>query len=310
MGARITIRSLNPSDTNDVVAECAAASAKQVADAVASARAASKPWSQTTTQVRSDLLNKIATELMDRREELGELIAREEGKTRPEGIGEVTRASQVFRFFAGEVVRISGEKLPSVRPNIDIEITRGPVGVVGIITPWNFPVAIPAWKIAPAIGFGNTVVFKPSEITPLMGWHLAEIISRAGGPAGLVNLVNGTGPIVGQAVVENVDAVSFTGSVATGRQIAQRAIQRMIPVQCEMGGKNPLIVLDDSDLDVAVNCRSRWRLFPDGAAMHSVEPLDRDRGHSQSLCRRGCGAAAKTGFRQFIEVHDERRTGR
>ena len=177
-----SIRSINPSDTNDVIGEFAAASAAQVADATAAARQAFRHWSQTTTQIRADVLNKIGTELLDRREELGELLAREEGKTRAEGIGELNRAAQVFRFFAGEVVRFGGEKLPSVRPSIDIEVSREPVGVIGIITPWNFPVAIPAWKIAPALAFGNTVVFKPSELTPMLGWHLAEIISRAGGP--------------------------------------------------------------------------------------------------------------------------------
>jgi alpha-ketoglutaric semialdehyde dehydrogenase len=258
------LRSINPSDTNDVVAECAVASASQVADAVASARTAFKQWSQTTTQTRSDLLNNIATEMFNRKDELGELLAREEGKTRAEAVGEMNRAAQVFRFFAGEVVRFGGEKLPSVRPNIDIEVSRGPVGVIGIITPWNFPVAIPAWKIAPALAFGNAVVFKPSEITPLMGWHLAEIISRAGGPPGMVNLVMGTGPVTGQAVVGHADAVSFTGSVPTGRQIAQRAIQRMIGVQCEMGGKNPLIVLDDADLDTAIGCAVDGAFFQTG----------------------------------------------
>src|SRR5215471_7866031 len=208
VGGADTIRSINPSDTNDVVAECAAASVQQVADAVASARAAFKHWSQTTTQVRADLLNNIAAELLNRKDELGELLAREEGKTRAEGIGEINRAAQVFRFFAGEVVRFGGEKLPSVRPNIDVEISRSPVGVIGMITPWNFPVAIPAWKIGPALAFGNPVVFKPSEITPLMGWHLVEIISRAGGPPGIVNLVMGTGPLTGQALVDQADAVS------------------------------------------------------------------------------------------------------
>jgi acyl-CoA reductase-like NAD-dependent aldehyde dehydrogenase len=258
------LRSINPSDTNEIVAECTAASASQVADAVASARVAFKQWSQTTTQTRSDLLNNIAAEMLNRKDELGELLAREEGKTRAEAVGEMNRAAQVFRFFAGEVVRFGGEKLPSVRPNIDIEVSRSPVGVIGIITPWNFPVAIPAWKIAPALAFGNTVVFKPSEITPLMGWHLAEIISRAGGPPGMVNLVMGTGPVAGQAVVDHADAVSFTGSVPTGRQIAQRAIQRMIGVQCEMGGKNPLIVLDDADLDTAVGCAVDGAFFQTG----------------------------------------------
>jgi acyl-CoA reductase-like NAD-dependent aldehyde dehydrogenase len=259
-----TIRSINPSDTNEVVAECAVASPKQVAEAVSAARQALKQWSQTTTQVRSDLLHKIGSELLERKDELGECIAREEGKTRAEGIGEIVRAAQVFRFFAGEVVRFGGEKLPSVRPNIDIEVSRSPVGVIGIITPWNFPVAIPAWKIGPALAFGNTVVFKPSELTPMMGWHLAQIVSRAGGPPGILNLVMGTGPLTGQAVVDNVDGVTFTGSVATGRQIAQRAIQRMIRLQCEMGGKNPLVVLDDADLDTAVACAVDGAFFQTG----------------------------------------------
>jgi len=264
VGATDAIRSINPSDTNDVVGEFAAASAKQVADAVSAARQAFKQWSQTTPQVRADLLNNIATELLNRKDELGELLAREEGKTRAEATGEVYRASHVFRFFAGEVVRVGGEKLPSVRPGIDVEISRGPVGVIGIITPWNFPVAIPSWKIAPALAFGNAVVFKPSELTPMMGLRLTEIVSRGGGPPGLVNLINGTGPVAGQALIENADAISFTGSVPTGRQIALRAIQRMIPVQCEMGGKNPLIVLDDADLDTAVNCAVDGAFFQTG----------------------------------------------
>jgi len=258
------IRSINPSDTTDVVAECATASPGQVDNAVSAARDALRRWSVTTTQVRSDLLHTIAAELLDRKDELGELLAREEGKTRLEGIGEITRAAQVFRFFAGEVVRFGGDKLPSVRPNIDVEISRSPVGVIGVITPWNFPVAIPAWKIAPALAFGNTVVFKPSEITPFMGWHLADIIARAGAPSGVVNLVMGTGPETGQAVVDLVDAVSFTGSVTTGRQIAQRAVQRMIRIQCEMGGKNPLVVLDDADLDTAAACAVDGAFFQTG----------------------------------------------
>jgi aldehyde dehydrogenase (NAD+) len=259
-----TLVSVNPSDTDEVVGECAAASAGQVKEAALAARSAFEAWSRTTTQVRSDLLHAVASELLERREELGELLAREEGKTRAEGIGEVNRAAQVFRFFAGEVVRFGGEKLPSVRPGIDIEVSRNPVGVIGVITPWNFPVAIPAWKIAPALAFGNTVVFKPSEITPVMGWKLVEIIARAGGPPGLVNLVNGDGPTAGQAVVANVDAVSFTGSVPTGRLIARHAIERMIPVQCEMGGKNPLVVVDDADLETAVSCAVDGAFFQTG----------------------------------------------
>ncbi len=258
-----TILSINPSDTNDVVGEFAVASREQVRAAIAAARAALETWAGTTTQMRSDLLHNIGAELLARKEELGDLLAREEGKTRAEAIGEVTRAAQVFRFFAGEVVRYGGERLPSVRPGIEVESSRHPVGVVGIITPWNFPIAIPAWKIAPALAFGNTVVFKPSERTPAMGWALADIIARTSAPAGVFNLVMGAGP-VGEAILGGVDAVSFTGSVATGRQVVKRAVERMIPVQAEMGGKNPLVVLDDADLTIAVNCAVDGAFFQTG----------------------------------------------
>lgn len=245
---------VNPSDTNDIVGEYAVGTAADVAAAIEAARASGKAWSRTTTQVRSDILYKISTELLERREELGELLSREEGKLRAEGIGEVTRAAQVFRFFAGETVRAGGERVPSVRPDIDIEITREPVGVIGIITPWNFPIAIPAWKIAPALAFGNTVVFKPAELTPASASALAEIIQRSGVPAGVFNMVMGEGPVVGQAIINGADAVTFTGSVASGRKIVQGAAARMIRVQAEMGGKNPLVILDDADLDLAVSC--------------------------------------------------------
>jgi aldehyde dehydrogenase (NAD+) len=245
---------INPSDTNDVVGEFAAASAEDVKAAVAAARQAFPAWARTTAQVKSDLLAKAGAELMARREELGELLSREEGKTRPEGIGEVTRAAQVIQFFAGEALRLAGEKLPAVRPGVDIDVTREPVGVIGVITPWNFPIAIAAWKIAPALAFGNTVVFKPADLTPASAWALVDIFQRAGAPAGVINLVMGPGSVVGNAIVDGVDAVTFTGSVRTGQSIAQRAIGRMIKIQLEMGGKNPLVVLDDADLDVAVSC--------------------------------------------------------
>jgi len=245
---------INPSDTNDVIGEFSNASREQVADAIGGARKALVKWSGYTTQMRSDILSHISIELFSRKDELGELLAREEGKTRAEAIGEVARAANIFRFFAGETVRINGEKLASVRPGIDVEVSRDPVGVVGIITPWNFPIAIPAWKIAPALAFGNTVVFKPAELTPASAWALTEIIAKAGVPEGVFNLVMGTGAIVGQAILDGVDAITFTGSVKTGRSIVQRATERMIRVQAEMGGKNPLIVLDDADFDTAVFC--------------------------------------------------------
>lgn len=255
---------VNPSDTNDVIGEYSNASTEQVAQAVAAARKAGPVWAAATTQVRSDVLSAISAELLRRKQELAEVLSREEGKTVPEALGEVTRAANIFRYFAGEAVRIDGMKIASVRPGIDVDVTRDPVGVVGVITPWNFPIAIPAWKIAPALAFGNSVVFKPSELTPATGWALTEIIAGAGLPAGAFNLVMGTGPVVGQALLEGVDAITFTGSVRTGREIVQRASQRMIRVQAEMGGKNPLVVLDDADLEVAVSCAVDGAYFQAG----------------------------------------------
>jgi alpha-ketoglutaric semialdehyde dehydrogenase len=212
------------------------------------------------------MLDKIGTEILARKDELGTLLSREEGKTKPEGIGEATRAGYLFKFFAGEVVRQAGEVLPSVRPGIKVEITREPVGVVGIITPWNFPIAIPAWKIAPALAYGNCVVFKPADLVPACAWALAEIIARAGVPAGVFNLVMGRGSVVGEVLstAPEVDAVSFTGSAAVGRRVAQNCAARLAKVQLEMGGKNPQVVLDDADLDIAVNVSIQSAFFSTG----------------------------------------------
>lgn len=203
-------------------------------------------------------------ELAARKTELGELVSREAGKTRAEGIGEVMRASQIFLFFAGEAVRYGGENLPSVRPNISVLTSREPVGVVAAITPWNFPIAIAAWKLAPALAFGNTVILKPSEDTPGVAWELFRILERSGLPAGVANLVNGLGNVAGQALLEGIDALTFTGSVPTGQKLAQVAVRNMIRVQLEMGGKNPLVVLDDADLDLAVECAVNGAYFSAG----------------------------------------------
>jgi alpha-ketoglutaric semialdehyde dehydrogenase len=259
-----TSRNINPSNTDDVVGEYAGASAAQVTQAIGAARAAFPAWSRTTAQVRADILLKAADELFARRAELGELLSREEGKTLPEGTGELVRASQVMRFFAGETVRLRGEIFPPVRPNVTVEVTREPVGVVGVITPWNFPIAIAAWKIGAALAFGNCVVFKPSDVTPACGWALTDILLRAGVPAGVLNLVMGRGSVVGDPLVDGVDAITFTGSVPTGRQIAARAIGRMTKIQLEMGGKNALVVLDDADLEVAVECAVNGSFYSTG----------------------------------------------
>ncbi|MGC2777097.1 MAG: aldehyde dehydrogenase family protein [Bradyrhizobium sp.] len=261
-------RNINPSNTNDVVGEYAKADKAQTEKAVAAAKAAFPAWSRSTPQERYDALNKISAEILSRKEELGRLLAREEGKTLPEGIGEVARAGQIFAFFAGEALRLTGEKGASVRPGLDVEITREAVGVVGMITPWNFPIAIPAWKIAPALCYGNTVVFKPAELVPGSAHALSEIIARSGLPAGVFNLVVGSGSVVGQTLIDHSDvaAISFTGSVGTGRKIAQACVlsNPMKKFQLEMGGKNPMVVLDDADVKVAVEACVNGSYFSTG----------------------------------------------
>lgn len=245
---------VNPSDLSDVIGEYAQGDANDVQQAVAAAKAAFTEWSFSGVQQRHDLLDRIGNEILANKEALGDLLAREEGKTLPEAVGEVGRAGQIFKFFAGECLRTAGEIIPSVRPGVGVEITREPIGVVGLITPWNFPIAIPAWKIAPALAYGNCVVLKPADMVPGSAWALADIIHRAGVPAGVFNLVMGPGGVIGNALVEHPDiaAISFTGSVPVGRAIAEACVRSGKKVQLEMGGKNPQIVLDDADLNVAV----------------------------------------------------------
>jgi aldehyde dehydrogenase (NAD+) len=259
-------RNINPSDTSDVVGEYAQADAAQTREAIAAARHAFPAWSLSTPQQRFDILDAAGSEILARRAELGDLLAREEGKTLPEAIGEVQRAGNIFKFFAGEALRPGGEALPSVRPGVGVELTREPIGVVGIITPWNFPIAIPAWKIAPALAWGNCVVVKPADLVPGSVWALCEILSRCGLPAGVLNLVMGRGAQVGATMLEDrgIDAISFTGSVATGQRVAQACVARMAKFQLEMGGKNPMVVLDDADLGVAINCAVQSGFYSTG----------------------------------------------
>src|SRR6202050_2896412 len=259
-------RDVNPSNTNDIVGEYSYANAAQTNEAVEAAKAAFPAWSRTTPQERHDILLRVSQEILARRDELGRLLAREEGKTLPEAIGEVGRAAQIFDFFAGETLRIPGEKFASGRPGIHLEVTREPVGVIGIISPWNFPIAIPAWKLAPALAYGNCVVFKPADLVPGCAHALADIIVRAGAPKGVFNLTMGRGSVVGQALLDHkhVDAITFTGSVATGRRVAMACTERMRKFQLEMGGKNPLVVLDDADLKVAVECAVNGAFFSTG----------------------------------------------
>src|SRR4051812_29267291 len=249
--------SLNPSNPNDVVANYPKGGPAEVDAAAKAARAAFPAWSEASPEVRSDLLDKVGSTIMARARELGELLSREEGKTRPEGMGEVMRAARIFKYFAGEALRRHGQTLESTRPGLDVEVWREAVGVYGLITPWNFPIAIPAWKAAPALAFGNTVVLKPANPTPTIAHALAKIIHEVAAslnaPAGIFNMVLGQGG-VGSAIVEHpeINGISFTGSQGVGAKVGLAAMTRQARVQLEMGGKNPLVVLDDADLERAV----------------------------------------------------------
>lgn len=255
----------NPSATSEVVEAYADGGAAEVSEAVQAAQAAAPRWAATTPQQRFNVLDAAGTEILARQAELGRLLAREEGKTLPEALGEVGRAGQIFKFFAGEALRLAGLRVDSVRPGIEVDTRLEPLGLVGLITPWNFPIAIPAWKTAPALAFGNAVVLKPSEVAPGCTWALAEILSRAGLPEGAFNLVLG-GARAGKALAEHpaIDGLSFTGSVAVGRSVAAACSARLARCQLEMGGKNPLVVLDDADLDVAVNAALQGAFFSTG----------------------------------------------
>jgi aldehyde dehydrogenase (NAD+) len=257
--------SLNPSDTNDVVARFPDGGQAEVDAAVSAAREAFPAWSEGSPEVRSDVLDKAGTLILERREALGKLLSREEGKTLPEGIGEVARAGRIFKYFAGEALRRHGQNLQSTRPGVDALTSREAVGVYGMITPWNFPIAIPAWKTAPALAFGNTVVLKPAGPTPATVAAMADILVEAGCPAGVFNVVYGRGR-VGQSLVDHkgVDGISFTGSQGVGAGVAAGAVARQARVQLEMGGKNPMVVLDDADLDRAVMCALDSSFFATG----------------------------------------------
>ncbi|MEX0628518.1 MAG: aldehyde dehydrogenase family protein, partial [Cucumibacter sp.] len=260
------VENINPSNTDEVVGLYARATKEDALRAVAAAKAAAPGWGRSGIYQRHQILRAAADEIFKRKDEIGRLLSREEGKTLPEGIGEATRAAQIFDFFAGEALRLTGESVPSVRPGVGVEMTREPIGVVGIITPWNFPIAIPAWKMAPAICYGNSVVIKPADLVPGCTWALVDILHRAGLPKGVVNLVMGKGSVVGQVLLDSseVDAITFTGSQTTGQKVAEASVKHLRKFQLEMGGKNPFVVLDDADLAVAVDCAINGAFYSTG----------------------------------------------
>lgn len=265
-GGTPSLMSRNPSDTNDVVGEFVEASESDVETAVASARKAFPGWSRMPIQTRFNILDAVGNELIARKEELGRLLSREEGKVLRDGIAEVFRAGMIFKFHAGESLRLSGENVTSTRPGLDVQVTREALGVVAVITPWNFPLAIPAWKIAPALACGCTVVFKPASFVPATACALMDILHRNGVPPGVVNMLLGGGKFIGDRLVasQGIAGITFTGSVPVGRGIAQACAARGIRIQLEMGGKNPLVVLDDAELDKAVGIALDGAFFQTG----------------------------------------------
>ena len=250
-----TIANINPSDITETIGEFAQASSKQVQDAIAVARRAQPKWEAVAMEKKQAILQAIGDEMIARCDELGTLLSREEGKPFAEGRGEIYRAGQFFHYYAAEVLRQMGDLADSVRPGVKVEVTREAVGVVAIISPWNFPTATAVWKIAPALAFGNSVIWKPANLTPASAVALAEIIHRQGLPEGTFNLVLGGGSSVGDALInsKDIDAVSFTGSVETGRKVAAATAPNFVRCQLEMGSKNALVIADDADLQVAID---------------------------------------------------------
>ncbi len=256
----------SPADPDDLIGLYARGRAADVEAAVAAAKEAQRSWGAASPQLRSDVLRRAGDMLMARVDEMGRLLAREEGKTLAEAKGEALRAAQILHFHSGEALRIAGEKLPSVRDGVEVDVTREPLGVVGLITPWNFPIAIPVWKAAPALAAGNAVVMKPADLTPGCAHLLAEVLEAAGCPAGVFNLVMGRGSEIGTALVGHADvaAISFTGSERVGRGIALECARGMKKVQLEMGGKNPMVVTASADLDLAVSVSLNGAFFSTG----------------------------------------------
>lgn len=250
------VSDVNPSNPSDVIGVYTQADDGQLRDALAAARAGFDEWRTAGLEKRQKVLTAIGDEMMARAAELGEIISREEGKPRAEGVGEAYRAGQFFNYFAAEVLRPAGESVASVREGVEIEVWREPLGVVAVISPWNFPLAAASWKIAPALAFGNAVIWKPATLTPAVAVLLAEIIAKQDIPSGVFNLLMGGGASIGNklAASADVDAITFTGSFAAGREVAMAAAGQMTRMQAEMGSKNPLVVMDDADMETAVQC--------------------------------------------------------
>jgi aldehyde dehydrogenase (NAD+) len=261
-----TFENRNPANTDEVVGAFIKGTPDDIAKAAEAAQAALPGWSNLNAPARGALLYKVA-DILDRKfDQLGEEMTREEGKTLPEAKGEVRRAINIFRYFAGEGARLGGMLVPSERDRVHMFAVRKPIGVVGLVTPWNFPSAIPAWKLAPALVCGNTAIVKPASAAPLSAWRIVEACHEAGIPKGVVNFVAGSGGSLGQALVDAkpLRGVSFTGSCQVGNWLHAEASKRRLRIQLEMGGKNPTIVLADADFKSAVENVANGAFFSTG----------------------------------------------
>lgn len=250
-----TFNNENPAKAGDVIGTFPSSTKEDTRKAIAAARAAAKEWGTMPAPARGAILEKASRIIEARQDEYAAILTREEGKTRTEATGEVIRARDIFRYYAGEGWRMGGDVLPSNAGGELLYTRREPLGVIALVTPWNFPIAIPAWKMAPALAYGNTVVFKPASLAPHSGLILVEALVEAGIPRGVINYITGSGRNVGDELVSSpdVNGVSFTGSYSVGKGIYGKAIENMTRVQLEMGGKNPMVVLKDADIDKAVS---------------------------------------------------------
>ena len=249
-----TVERRNPANLDELIGLAPLSTREEAREAIAAARAAFAAWRETPAPVRGRVIAKAALLMEQQKEDLGRILTREEGKTLKDSVGEVQKSINILEFMAGEARRIGGETLPSELPKNFAYTLKQPLGVVAAITPWNFPVSIPAWKVAPALVAGDTVVFKPATLTPFTGAKVVEIFEQAGVPAGVLNMVVGSGGEVGDELLQHADvrAVSFTGSNEVGSELYAQGARKMKKCQCEMGGKNPLVVLADADLPLAV----------------------------------------------------------
>ncbi|MFL5912488.1 MAG: aldehyde dehydrogenase family protein [Gaiellaceae bacterium] len=265
LGGTSTLDDLNPARPREVVAEVHSADAALAANATRAAREAFPAWRDTPAPARGEILRRAADLLEQRADEVGRDLAREEGKTLAEGVGETRRAVAILRYYAGQTLEPDGETYPSASAATFLYARREPVGVVLAITPWNFPIAIPAWKIAPALAYGNCVVWKPAELVPLTAVHLVQALADAGLPAGVLNLVLGRSSEIGETLLAGgIDALTFTGSNEVGRRLQLQAVGLGAKAQLELGGKNPAVVLADADLEVAAEQVARGAFLSAG----------------------------------------------